>query len=82
MNPIGSKVALGVTHIQNIIGPFEVESSDGSIEKPKAAIILFLFEEDDLYIPIIKPTHNYYLIIDHSNRYKGGKFLIVEANST
>ena len=80
MNSICSKVALGVTHIQNIISFLEAESSDGGIEKPEAAIILFFFEEDDLYIPIIKATHNNNLVVDYSDRNKGGKFLIVEAN--
>ncbi len=80
MNSICSKVALGVTHIQNVISFFEAEGSDGGIEKSEAAIILFLFEEDDLYISIIKATHNNNLVIDYSDRNKGGKLLIVEAN--
>lgn len=80
MNSICSKVALGVTHIQNVISFFEAEGSDGGIEESEAAIILFLFEEDDLYISIIKATHNNNLVIDYSDRNKGGKLLIVEAN--
>jgi hypothetical protein len=77
---IGSKVAFRIAYIKHAIGFFKVESSDGGAEKPKAAIIFLLFEEDDLHIPIIKAANDDDLVVYHNNGYKGREFFIVEAD--
>lgn len=55
------------------------DCSDGINGKLKNPIEFGLVEEDHLQIPIVKTSHNHYLIADGDDRHEDCQLLIVQA---